>query len=33
MPGHEIVGDVVAIGPGVKEWKVGDRAGGVCSPT
>lgn len=28
IPGHEIVGDVVAIGPGEKKWKEGDRVGG-----
>jgi len=27
VPGHEVVGKVVAIGPGVKSLKVGDRAG------
>ncbi|KAJ3499443.1 hypothetical protein NLG97_g333 [Lecanicillium saksenae] len=27
-PGHEIVGDVVAIGDNVKQWKIGDRVGG-----
>ncbi len=27
IPGHEAIGDVVAVGPGVKEWKVGDRCG------
>lgn len=26
--GHEIVGDVVAVGPGETKWKVGDRCGG-----
>ncbi len=26
-PGHEIVGDVVAVGPGEARWKVGDRVG------
>lgn len=28
VPGHEVVGDVVAVGPGVKVWKDGDRVGG-----
>ncbi|KAF2728026.1 alcohol dehydrogenase [Polyplosphaeria fusca] len=28
IPGHEVIGSVVAVGPGVKKWKVGDRAGG-----
>lgn len=27
VPGHEIVGHVAAIGPGVTGWSVGDRAG------
>jgi len=27
IPGHEIIGDVVAIGPGEKRFKVGDRVG------
>ena len=36
VPGHEVVGDVVAIGEGEKLWKVGDRVGagwhgGHCS--
>jgi D-arabinose 1-dehydrogenase-like Zn-dependent alcohol dehydrogenase len=26
--GHEVVGDVVAVGDGVKRWKEGDRVGG-----
>jgi D-arabinose 1-dehydrogenase-like Zn-dependent alcohol dehydrogenase len=35
IPGHEVVGTVVALGPGAKRWKVGDRvgrgwAGGHC---
>ena len=25
IPGHEVVGDVVALGPGEKTWKIGDR--------
>jgi D-arabinose 1-dehydrogenase-like Zn-dependent alcohol dehydrogenase len=29
VPGHEVVGTIVAIGPGEKLWKVGDRAGGA----
>lgn len=28
VPGHESVGDVVAVGPGEQNWRVGDRAGG-----
>ncbi|KAA6409241.1 MAG: alcohol dehydrogenase [Lasallia pustulata] len=39
-PGHETIGDVVAVGPGERNWKVGDRVGGgwhgghdgVCKP-
>ncbi|KAL9611103.1 MAG: hypothetical protein Q9167_004236 [Letrouitia subvulpina] len=27
IPGHESIGTVVAVGPGEKRWKVGDRAG------
>ena len=27
-PGHEIIGDVVAIGEGEHKWKVSDRVGG-----
>lgn len=27
IPGHETIGDIVAVGPGVKPWKVGDRVG------
>ncbi|KAI0355019.1 GroES-like protein [Trametes cingulata] len=30
IPGHEIVGDVVAVGPCEKFWKVGDRVGVGC---
>ncbi|KAI0778898.1 GroES-like protein [Trametes elegans] len=30
IPGHEVVGDVVAIGPGEERWKVGDRVGVGC---
>lgn len=35
MPGHEVVGVVVALGPGAKRFKIGDRvgrgwAGGYC---
>jgi uncharacterized zinc-type alcohol dehydrogenase-like protein len=30
VPGHEIVGRVVAIGPGVSKFKVGDRVGVGC---
>jgi len=40
VPGHEIVGRVLALGSGVSGWQVGDRAGvpwlawtcGVCDP-
>lgn len=28
IPGHEIIADVVAVGPQEKRWKVGDRVGG-----
>lgn len=28
IPGHEVIGKVVAVGPGEKKWKVGDRVGG-----
>ncbi len=28
VPGHEVIGDVVAVGSNVSTWKVGDRAGG-----
>ncbi|KAL8659835.1 MAG: hypothetical protein Q9202_006934 [Teloschistes flavicans] len=28
VPGHEMIGEVVAVGPGEKKWKVGDRVGG-----
>ena len=35
IPGHEVIGTVVSLGPGSKRWKVGDRvgrgwAGGHC---
>jgi propanol-preferring alcohol dehydrogenase len=38
IPGHEIVGEVVSLGPGVERWEAGDRVGvswlawtcGVC---
>lgn len=29
IPGHEIIGDVVAVGPTEKKWKEGDRVGGA----
>ncbi|KAL6721979.1 hypothetical protein ACLMJK_001084 [Lecanora helva] len=40
IPGHEVIGDVAAVGPGEKQWKVGDRVGaawhgghdGTCKP-
>ncbi|MCJ1427308.1 hypothetical protein MMC29_005211 [Sticta canariensis] len=28
VPGHETIGDIVAVGAGEKLWKVGDRVGG-----
>lgn len=28
IPGHEVVGKIVAVGAGEKRWKVGDRVGG-----
>lgn len=28
IPGHEIIGDVVAVPDSEKTWKVGDRVGG-----
>ena len=27
VPGHEVIGNVVALGPGESDWKVGDRVG------
>ncbi|CAG7923609.1 unnamed protein product [Penicillium olsonii] len=29
IPGHEVLGEIVAIGPNVRGWMVGDRAGGA----
>ena len=29
IPGHEVIGEVVAVGDGEKQWKVGDRMGGA----
>lgn len=29
IPGHEVIGKVVAVGPGEKKWKVGDKVGGA----
>lgn len=29
VPGHEIIGTVAAVGPGVEKWKVGERVGGA----
>ena len=29
VPGHELIGDVAAVGEGDKKWKVGDRVGGA----
>ena len=28
VPGHETIGDIVAVGPRENVWKLGDRAGG-----
>ncbi len=28
VPGHECIGDIVAIGEGERVWRIGDRAGG-----
>ncbi|KAF2123159.1 alcohol dehydrogenase [Lophiotrema nucula] len=28
IPGHEVIGTVVAVGPREKKWKIGDRVGG-----
>jgi D-arabinose 1-dehydrogenase-like Zn-dependent alcohol dehydrogenase len=28
VPGHETIGDIVAVGEGEKKWKVGTRVGG-----
>jgi D-arabinose 1-dehydrogenase-like Zn-dependent alcohol dehydrogenase len=28
IPGHEVIGRIVAVGPDEKKWKVGDRVGG-----
>jgi len=40
VPGHEVVGRIEALGPGVSRWKIGERVGvgliagedGVCEP-
>lgn len=29
IAGHEVLGEIVAIGPNVHGWKLGDRAGGA----
>lgn len=29
IPGHEMIGDIVAIGDGEKKWRVSDRVGGA----
>lgn len=29
IPGHEVIGHIVAVGLHEKEWKVGDRVGGA----
>ncbi|PHH81826.1 hypothetical protein CDD82_7760 [Ophiocordyceps australis] len=29
IPGHELIGDIVELGPGVTKWSVGDRVGGT----
>ncbi|KAH0342599.1 alcohol dehydrogenase, partial [Aureobasidium melanogenum] len=28
IPGHEVIGTVIAVGEGAEKWKIGDRAGG-----
>jgi D-arabinose 1-dehydrogenase-like Zn-dependent alcohol dehydrogenase len=28
IPGHEVIGTVVAVGPDEKKWKIGDKVGG-----
>ena len=28
VPGHETIGDIVAVGAGERLWKIGDRVGG-----
>lgn len=28
VPGHETIGEIVAVDEGEKRWKVGDRVGG-----
>ena len=28
IPGHEMIGKIVAVGEGVKQYKIGDRVGG-----
>lgn len=28
IPGHEVIGKIVAVGPNEKKWKIGDRLGG-----
>jgi D-arabinose 1-dehydrogenase-like Zn-dependent alcohol dehydrogenase len=28
VAGHEIIGDVLAVGDGERKWKVGERVGG-----
>lgn len=29
IPGHEAIGEVVAVGPDEDHWKIGDRVGGA----
>ncbi|PHH58725.1 hypothetical protein CDD81_4738 [Ophiocordyceps australis] len=29
VPGHEFIGDIVELGPGVSKWSIGDRVGGA----
>lgn len=29
IPGHEIIGDIVAVGEGESKWEEGDRVGGA----
>jgi propanol-preferring alcohol dehydrogenase len=40
VPGHEVIGRIETLGPGVSRWKIGDRVGvglitgedGICEP-
>lgn len=29
IPGHEVIGTIVAVGPGEKKWQLGERVGGA----